>query len=74
MAKRKQVLTCNDNYLNLDFTSVKVNGEVRPQCVLCVEVLGNSSLKEAKLRRNLETKHVKHVDENHSFSKVQSFR
>ena len=55
----------NDNYLNLGFTSVKANGEVRQRCVLCLEVLARSSLKEAKLRRCLETKHVKYVDENH---------
>ena len=54
-----------DNYLNLGFTSVKANGEVRQRCVLCLEVLAHSSLKEAKLRRCLETKHVKYVDENH---------
>ena len=59
----------NDNYLNLGFTSVKANGEVRQQCVLCLEVLARSSLKEAKLRRCLETKLVKYVDENHSFFK-----
>ena len=54
-----------DNYLNLGFTSVKANGEVRQRCVLCLEVLAHSSLKETKLRRCLETKHVKYVDENH---------
>ena len=55
--------------MNLRSTSVKANGEVRPQCVLCLEVLDHSSLKEAKLRPHLKTKHVKYIDENHSFFK-----
>ena len=37
--------------------------------MLCVEVLANSPLKEAKL-----TKHVKHVDENHSFFKSKKLQ
>ena len=35
MAKRKQVFAYNVDYLKLGFTSVKVNGESRPQRVLC---------------------------------------
>ena len=57
MAKRKQVFAYNDDYLKLGFTLVEVNGEVRPQCVVCLEVLAHSSLKEAKLRRHLEANH-----------------
>ena len=67
MARPKQMLTYNDNYLNLSFSSVEVNGEVRPQCGLCTKVLAHSSLKEAKLRRHFESKYVKYVDENHDF-------
>jgi len=37
----------NDNYLKLGFTSVMVNGEIRPQFLLCLEVLAHGSLKEA---------------------------
>jgi len=33
--------------LKLEFTSVVVNGEIRPQFVLCLEVLALGSLKEA---------------------------
>ena len=62
MAKRKQVVAYNDDYLKLGFTSVKVNGEVRPQCVLCLKVLAHSSLKETKLCRHLEANHEKFVN------------
>jgi len=53
MAKR-QAFAYNDNYLKLGFTSVEANDEIRPQFVLCVEVLAHRSLKEAELRRHLE--------------------
>jgi len=33
--------------LKLGFTSVVVNDEIRPQFVLCLEVLAHGSLKEA---------------------------
>ena len=35
MAKRKQVFAYNDDYLKMGFTSVEVNGESRPQRMLC---------------------------------------
>ena len=41
---------------------VEVNGEVRPQCVLCLKALAHNSLKEAKLLRHLETNHEKFVN------------
>ena len=62
MAKQKQVFPYNNNYLKLRFTSVEVNGEVKPQCVLCLKVLGQSFLKEAKLRQHLEANHEKFVN------------
>ena len=62
MAKQKQVFAYNDDYLKLGFTSVEVNDEVRPQCVLCLKVLAHSSLKEAKLHWDLEVNHEKFVN------------
>jgi len=47
IAKRKQSFAYNDNYLKLGFTSVVVNGDIRPQFVLCLEVLAHGSLNEA---------------------------
>ena len=69
MAERKQVFSYNANFLKLGFTSVEVNGEVRPQSVLCLEVLAHSSLKEIKLKRHLESKHEKYFDKDHEFFK-----
>jgi len=37
--------------------------------MLCLEVLDNGTLKQAKLRRYLEQKYVKYVDENLELSK-----
>ena len=55
--------------LKLGFTSIEVNGEVRPQCVLCLEVLAHSSLKETKLKHHLVSKHEKYLDKDHKFFK-----
>ena len=55
-------LAYNDDYLKLGFTLVEVNGEVRPQCMLCLKVLAHSSLKKAKLCRHLEANHEKFVN------------
>ena len=43
MAKQKQVFTCNDKCLKLRFTLIEVNSEIRPQCVVFLEVLAHSS-------------------------------
>jgi hypothetical protein len=65
--KRKQTFEYSNDFLKLGFTSIVVNGEVRPQCVLCSEVLAHSSLKEAKLRRHLGKKHTRYVDKSFSY-------
>ena len=62
MAKRKQVFAYNKDYLKLGFTLMEVNREVRPQRMFCLKLLARSSLKEAKLRRHLESNHEKRVD------------
>jgi len=59
VAKRKQAFVYADNYLKQGFTSVEVNGEIRSQCVFCLEVfclevLAHVSLKEVELRGYLE--------------------
>ena len=75
MAKRKQVLAYNEDYLKLGFTSGEGSGEVRPQCVLCLKVLAHSSLKEAKLRRHLKSNHEKFVDKTlEVFKKKKNIR
>ena len=74
MAKRKQILvfSYNEDFSKFGFTSVEVNGEVRPQCVLCLEVLAHSSLKEAKLQQHLKSKHEKYLGKDYEFFKTKN--
>ena len=53
MAIRKQIFSYNEDFLKSGFTSVEVNGEVRLQCVLCLEVLTHSSLKKLNFNGTL---------------------
>ncbi|XP_069498778.1 zinc finger BED domain-containing protein 5-like [Ambystoma mexicanum] len=54
-------------YLDLGFTSVVIRGETRPQCVVCGAILANESMKPAKLRRHLETKHGELIGKSRDF-------
>lgn len=47
-----------DAFLRLGFTSIVDRGVEKPQCVICSEVLSNESLKENKLKRHLQSKHL----------------
>lgn len=47
----------DNSYIKFGFTSIEVNGETRPQCVICAIVLANDALKPAKLERHLKTVH-----------------
>lgn len=56
MAKR--ALPYKDDFLKFGFTEIKDrSGLVRPQCVFCLQVLSNESMKENKLKRHLNTVH-----------------
>lgn len=48
------------DYLNYGFTSISTNGEEKAQCVVCMTVLGNDSLRPQKLKDHLEKKHPNH--------------
>ncbi|KAK5644150.1 hypothetical protein RI129_007995 [Pyrocoelia pectoralis] len=47
----------DSDYIKFGFTSIEVNKEIRPQCVICAAVLSNEALKPAKLARHLKTNH-----------------
>ena len=47
----------DDSYLQYGFTSIVVNNEERPQCVLCNNVLSNDSMRSAKLKQHLHNVH-----------------
>ncbi|KAI4832302.1 hypothetical protein KUCAC02_015275, partial [Chaenocephalus aceratus] len=72
MAKRRY----KEEFLNIGFTKAVRNGEERPQCVLCGEVLSNESMKINKLDRHLQTKHPLHRDKSKDFfiCKEESFK
>lgn len=48
----------DDSYLSLGFTRTNINGQERPQCVICLAVLASDSMKPNKLKRHLDTKHA----------------
>jgi len=64
------------DYLSLGFTKTTINGEERPQCVVCLTVLASDSMKPNKLRRHLETKHAELVNKPKEFfaRKCSSFQ
>lgn len=57
-SKSTKLRRYDENYLSLGFTKTTINGEERPQCVVCLTVLASDSMKPNKLRRHLETKHT----------------
>ncbi|KAE8739583.1 hypothetical protein FOCC_FOCC014913 [Frankliniella occidentalis] len=52
----------SEEFVSFGFTYDILDGQERPRCVVCNDVLANESLKPVKLRRHLETKHPKLVD------------
>lgn len=66
----------DDDYIKLGFTSIEINGEIRPQCILCATVLSNDALKPAKLERHLKSMHPKYCDRSREFfeGKLTNFK
>eukprot|EP00102_Acyrthosiphon_pisum_P021127 XP_016658337.1 PREDICTED: zinc finger BED domain-containing protein 5-like isoform X2 [Acyrthosiphon pisum] len=54
---RTKVRKYNTEYLQLGFTFARTEDEPKPQCIICLEILSNESMKPSKLRRHFETKH-----------------
>ena len=52
--------TYNESFLQYGFTFISENDEHRPLCLICNKVLASESLKPAKLKRHLHTKHDSH--------------
>lgn len=57
----------DDDYIKFGFTSIEINGETRPQCVICATVLANDALKPAKLVRHLKSVHPNNCDRSREF-------
>lgn len=66
----------DDSYLSLGFTRTIINGQERPQCVICLAVLASDSMKPNKLKRHLDTKHGNIANEPRAFfqRKLNSFK
>jgi hypothetical protein len=56
-------------YLQMGFYFTGEESEPKPLCVICNEVLANSSLKPSLLRRHLETRHPAHKDKRVEYFK-----
>lgn len=56
-----------DNYIRFGFSYIGDKDCPRPQCVLYVDILADSSVKPSLLKRHLETKHPTHVNKSADF-------
>ncbi|XP_067949994.1 protein FAM200C-like [Watersipora subatra] len=66
MSKTK-IQTYDDSYLNYGFTCMIKSGIEVPQCVLCMKVLANDSMKPDQLKQHLRNKHAEHTDKSKPF-------
>ena len=57
----------DNNYIRFGFSYIGDKDCPRPQCVVCGDILANSSLKPSLLKRHLETKHPTHVNKSADF-------
>ena len=57
----------SEDFIKFGFTSIVINDEPRPQCVVCSEVLANESLKAGKSQRRIKAKHPKLIDKPTTF-------
>ncbi|KAL4152798.1 hypothetical protein QTP88_000631 [Uroleucon formosanum] len=61
----------NTEYLQLGFTFAGTEDESKPQCIICLEILSNESMKTSKLRRHFETKHGEFTSKSLDFFVVK---
>ncbi|GFW67698.1 uncharacterized protein TNCV_3445701 [Trichonephila clavipes] len=64
-APSKKIRKYNEEFIKYGFTFCVVDDEERPICVTCNQKLANESMKPAKLKRHLETKH-KELENKHA--------
>ncbi|XP_076036535.1 zinc finger BED domain-containing protein 5-like [Oratosquilla oratoria] len=70
MAQRKTQLVYKPEFLKFGFTEMRErSGNIRPQCLQCLQVLACESMKENKLKRHLQTVHPKFVEKPLSYWK-----
>ena len=64
---KKKSRRYNDSYLDFGFTFVLLNGEEKPQCVICSKVLASESMLPNKLKRHLGSSHPQFVNKPREF-------
>ena len=62
----------DESYLQYGFTSIVVNNEERPQCILCNKILSNDSMRPAKLKQHLHNVHLHSKDKEKTYFERQS--
>jgi hypothetical protein len=65
--KKRKNGKCDDSSLDFGFTSTEVDGEERPQCVLCMRVLASECMLPSELKRHLETTHPSVVSKSRDY-------
>ncbi|CAM1331733.1 Uncharacterised protein r2_g4062 [Pycnogonum litorale] len=55
------------SYIQYGFQCLITNGEEKPQCVLCMKVLSNDSLRPNKLKQHLSSVHPQHTEKDRDF-------
>ena len=74
MAAAKKKMRFDDSYIKYGFSMIKVGQVEKPQCVLCCEVLAETSLKPSKLKRHLQTKDREHASKDIEYFKLQEVK
>jgi hypothetical protein len=62
-----QKMQHNTKYLSFDFTNIGVDGELRPQCLLCMTILAGDSMRLHMFKRHLATVHAECVGKTPKF-------
>lgn len=62
--KKNVVRKYDPDYLKYGFVPIEKDGVPRPSCLICDDILANSSMLPAKLLRHLETKHPQRKNES----------
>ena len=71
MAAARKKMRYDEFYIKYGFSMIKVGQVEKPQCILCYEILAETSLKPNKLKRHLQTKHKQYASKAIDYFKFQ---
>jgi hypothetical protein len=69
MSTKTRINAYKKEFLGLGFRRVVIDGQDRPQCLVCKVILSNSSMRTFNLRRHKEDKHQKLIDADENYFK-----